>query len=40
MKLNINKYEFLILFWVGLPLWCIAISLMMLLVSVKDSMCF
>ena len=40
MKLNINKYEFLILFWIGLPLWCIAITFIMLLLKINESMCF
>ena len=35
-----NKYEFLVLFWVGIPLWLIAITFVMLLIRIKESMCF
>jgi len=38
--MKINKYEFFGIFWIGLPLWCIAISLIIILISVKDSVCF
>jgi len=35
-----NKYEFLVFFWVGIPLWLIAITFIMLLLRIKESMCF
>jgi hypothetical protein len=37
---NIGKYEFMLIWWIGIPLYLIGISLVMLLISVKDSMCF
>ena len=37
---NIGKYEFMLIWWVGIPLYIIAVSLVMILVALKSSMCF
>jgi hypothetical protein len=37
---NIGKYEFMLIWWIGIPLYIIAITLVMVLASIKGSMCF
>ena len=37
---NMSQLEWMVIFWIGIPLYLIAVSLVMILVALKDSMCF